>query len=162
MAEYDIQGPSRVCAATGRELKPGARFHGLLIEEDGRLVRRDFPTDAWTGPPEGHIAHLVGRVPTDDKPRRPAIDENLLLDCFDRLKGSRETDSVNFRYVATLLLMRKKKFKFEDAARDELGRDVLLVRDSRGGALHHVEGPKLSDGQIATGPNEVFRVLGWV
>jgi len=162
MAEYDIQGPSRVCAATGRELKPGDRFHGLLIEEDGRLVRRDFATDAWTGPPAGHIAHWIGRVPTDDKPRRPAIDENLLLDCFDRLKGSREPDSVNFHYVATLLLMRKKKFKFEDAARDELGRDVLLVRDSRGGALHHVVDPKLSDEQIDAVQNEVFRVLGWV
>ncbi|MFO0805974.1 MAG: hypothetical protein U0791_22950 [Gemmataceae bacterium] len=53
--------------------------------------------------------------------------------------------------------MRKKKFKFEDAARDELGRDVLLVRDSRNGALHHVVDPKLTDEQIAAVQNEVFR-----
>lgn len=160
--EYDIQGPTRVCAASGKELKPGDRFHGVLVEEDGKLVRRDYAEEAWTGPPEQKIAHWVGRVPTDDKPRKPVINEDLLLDCFDRLKGGRDADAINFRYVATLLLMRKKKFKFEDAARDELGRDVLLVRDSRNGTLHHVVDPKLTDDQIATVQNEVFRVLGWI
>jgi hypothetical protein len=161
MTEYDIQGPTRVCAATGRELKPGDRFHGVLLEEEGRLVRRDFSDEAWSGPPEGRVAHWVGKVPTNEKPRKPVINEDLLLDCFDRLKGSRDADSVNSRYVASLLLMRKKKFKFEDAARDEAGRDVLLVRDSRNGSLHHVVDPKLSDEQIAAVQTEVFRVLGW-
>ena len=58
--------------------------------------------------------------------------------------------------------MRKKKFRFEDAIRDELGRDVMLVRDSRGGAVHQVVDPKLSDEQVAAVQTEVFRVLGWV
>src|SRR5262245_33614065 len=69
MAEYDIQGPTRVCAATGRELKPGDRFHGVLFEEAGKLVRRDYCDEGWAGPPEGHLAHWVSRIPTDDKPR---------------------------------------------------------------------------------------------
>lgn len=162
MAEYDIQGPTRVCAATGRELKPGDRFHGVLFEEAGKLVRRDYCDEGWPGPPDGHVAYWVGRIPTDDKPRKPVVNDELLLDCFDRLKESCDSDGLNFRYVAALLLMRKKKFKFEDAARDEAGRDVLLVRDTRGGALHQVVDPKLSDDQIAVVQAEVFRVLGWV
>ena len=31
MTEYDIQGPARVCAATGNELKPGDKFRGFHI-----------------------------------------------------------------------------------------------------------------------------------
>ena len=162
MAEYDIQGPTRVCAATGRELKPGDRYVGLLLEDAGKLIRKDFSESAWPGPPDGHLAYWNGRIPTDDKPPKPVVNEELLLDCFDRLKESRDPDGLNFRYVASLLLMRKKKFKFEDAARDEAGRDVLLVRDSRNGALHYVVDPKLSDEQIAAVQAEVFRVLGWV
>lgn len=84
-----------------------------------------------------------------------------LLDCFDRLKGSADPDGLNFRYVATLLLMRRKRFKFEDAVRDEQARDVLIVRDVRGGAIHHVVDPRLTDEQIAAVQTEVFRVLGW-
>ena len=88
MAEYDIQGPTRVCTATGRQLKPGDRFYGLLIEECGKLVRKDFAAEAWPGPPEGHLAYWVGKVPVDDKPRKPVVNDELLLDCFDRLKES--------------------------------------------------------------------------
>ena len=57
--------------------------------------------------------------------------------------------------------MRRKRFKFEDAARDDQGRDVLIVRDARGGATHHVIDPRLSDEQVAAVQTEVFRVLGW-
>jgi len=162
MAEYDIQGPTRVCAASRRELKPGDRFFGVLMDEGGKLVRKDFAEDVWAGPPEGHLAYWVGRVPTDDKPRKPVVNDELLLDCFDRLKERADPDSFNFRYVAALLLMRKKKFRFEDAMRDEAGRDVLVVRDTRNGAVHHVIDPKLNDDQVAAVQGEVFRVLGWV
>lgn len=161
MTDYEIQGPTRVCAASGRELKPGDRFFGLLMEDGGKLVRRDFAADAWTVPPEGCVAYWAGRVPAGDKPRKPVVNDDLLLDCFHRLKDSADPDGQNFRYVAALLLMRRKRFKFEDAIRDDGGRDVLLVRDSRGGAVHQVIDPRLTDEQVATVQAEVFRVLGW-
>lgn len=161
MTEYDIQAPSRVCATTGRELKPGDRYFAVLSEGGGKLVRTDFAADAWTGPPKDAVAYWAGKVPPADlKPRKPVVNDELLLDCFDRLKDSGDPDGMNFRYVATLLLMRRKRFKFEDAARDERGRDVLVVRDTRG-AVHHVIDPRLTDDQVAAVQTEVFRVLGW-
>jgi hypothetical protein len=162
MTDYDIQAPSRVCAASGRELKPGDRFFAMLTEDAGKLVRTDYAADAWPGAPKDAVAYWAGKVPAaGQKPRKPAINDELLLDCFDRLKDSTDPDGLNFRYVATLLLMRRKRFKFDDAARDELGRDVLIVRDARGGAVHHVIDPRLTDEQVATVQTEVFRVLGW-
>ena len=162
MTEYEIQGPARVCAATGRELKPGDRFFAALTEAGGKLVRADYAADAWPGPPPGAVAYWAGKVPAaGHRPKKPPINDELLLDCFDRLKASADPDGLNFRYVAALLLMRRKRFKFEDAARDEAGRDVLIVRDARGGAVHHVTDPRLTDEQVATVQTEVFRVLGW-
>lgn len=162
MTEYDIQAPSRVCAATGRELNPGDRFFAVLAEDAGKLVRTDYAADAWPGPPAGAVAFWAGKVPVaGQKPRKPVVNDDLLLDCFDRLSGTADADGLNFRYVAALLLMRRKRFKFEDAARDESGRDVLIVKDARGGAIHHVTDPRLSDEQIVAVQSEVFRVLGW-
>jgi hypothetical protein len=162
MTEYDIQAPSRVCAVSGRELKPGDRFFAVLSEDAGKFVRTDFAADAWRGPPANALAYWAGKVPQDKhKPRKAVVNDELLLDCFDRLKGSADPDGLNFRYVAALLLMRRKRFKFEDAIRDEQGRDVLIVRDARGGAIHHVVDPRLTDEQIAAVQAEVFRVLGW-
>ncbi len=160
--DYNIQGPTRVCAATGRELKPGDRFFAMLTEIAGKLVRTDFAADAWPGALTNTIAHWAGKVPAaGNKPRKPVVNDDLLLDCFDRLKDSADPDGLNFRYVATLLLMRRKRFKFEDAARDTNGRDVLIVRDARGGTIHHVVDPRLNDEQITAVQTEVFRVLGW-
>jgi hypothetical protein len=161
MTDYEIQGPTRVCAATGRELKPGDRYVGVLTEQGGKFVRADYAADAWPGPPGGHVAYWSGRVPAADKPRKPVVNDDLLLDCFHRLKESPDPDGRNFRYVAALLLMRRKRFKFEDVFRDEAGRDVMLVRDARGGAVHPVTDPRLTDDQVAAVQTEVFRVLGW-
>jgi hypothetical protein len=161
MAEFEIQGPTRVCAASGRELRPGDRFVGVLTAEGGTFVRRDYAAEAWPGPLDGALAYWSGKVPADDRPHRPFVNEAVLLDCFDRLAAATEPDGLNFRYVAALLLMRKKRLKFEDVVRDESGRDVLLVRDSRGGAVHRVIDPHLTDDQIAAVQAEVFRVLGW-
>lgn len=160
MTDYEIQGPTRVCAATGRELNPGDRYHAVLTEHDGKLVRTDYAAEAWPGPPEGVIAHWTGRVPPADKPRKPVVNDDVLLGCFDRLKDSNQ-DGLTFRYVAALLLMRRKRFRFEDVIRDEAGRDVLLLKDAKSGTVHQVVDPRLTDDQIATVQAEVFRVLGW-
>jgi hypothetical protein len=161
MTDYEIQGPTRVCAATGRELKPGDRFHAVLLEQAGKLVRIDYATEAWSGPPPDAIAHWTGRVPSADKPRKPVVNDDVLLGCFDRLKESTDPDGLNFRYVVALLLMRRKRFRFEDAIRDSAGRDVLLLKDSKGSTVHQVADPRLTDDQIAAVQTEVFRVLGW-
>jgi hypothetical protein len=162
MIDYDIQAPSRVCAASGRELKPGERYWAVLTEEAGKLVRTDFAAEVWKGPPPGAIAYWKGKIPTaGQKPRKPLINDELLVDCFERLKDSTDPEGQNFRYVVALLLMRRKRFKFEDAGRDEQGRDVLIVRESRDGTVHTVVDPRLDDEQIAAVQAEVFRVLGW-
>ena len=73
-----------------------------------------------------------------------------------------DADGLNFRYVAALLLMRRKRFRFEDVARDEAaGRDVLVLKEARTGTIHQVVDPRLTDDQIAAVQDEVFRVLGW-
>ena len=157
----DIQGPTRLCAGTGRELRPGERFYGVLVEEAGRFVRRDFAADAWTLPPSGAVAYWAGRVPAAERPRKPAFNDDLLRDCFAHLAAATEPDRLNFRYVVALLLMRRKRLKFEDASRDAAGRDVLVLREPKTGAVHHVVDPRLTDEQMAAVQDEVFQVLGW-
>lgn len=161
MIEYEIQGPARICATTGRELRPGDRFHAVLAEQNGKFVRTDYAVESWTGPPPNAVAHWAGKVPAVDKPRKPVVNDDVLIDCFNRLKDTTEPDGLNFRYVAALLLMRRKRLKFDDVARDASKRDVLILKDAKGGAIHHVVDPRLDDEQITSVQTEVFRVLGW-
>lgn len=160
MTDYEIQANSRRCAATGRELRPGEKFYTALLEEGGKFVRKDFAADAWAGPPPAAFGFWSGRVPADDAPRKLRFDDDLLVDCFQRLEADTEPSRVNFRYVVALLLMRRKRLRFEET-RSEDGQEWLLLLCPRTRTLHRVLNPRLSDDAMAAVQEEVFKVLGW-
>jgi hypothetical protein len=159
--EIKIQGPTRVCAATGRPLQPGDRFVAALTDDAGKYVRRDYAADAWPGPPPGTVAFWAGRVPATDTPRKPTVNDGLLADWFHHLAGATEPDRVRFRYVVALLLMRRKRLKFEDVRRSSDGSAVLVVRDAKGGGRYELPDPRLTEAEVEAVQAEVFRVLGW-
>jgi len=160
MSIYQIQGPARQCATSGRELRPGERFYTVLLDEAGLFVRKDYAADAWSGPPEGYVAYWSGRIPASGSPKRPTFNDEWLVDCFTHLGEATEPAQRNFRYVVALLLMRRKRFKFEDVRR--VGDDeFLMLRDARTGNRYEVIDPRLDDAQTEAVQEEVFRVLGW-
>jgi hypothetical protein len=160
MPEHDIAAPSRTCAASGRELAPGQRIVSLLVEDAGGWLRRDYAAEAWPGPPGACVAYWQGVVPDAGRPRKPVINDDLLLDLFRHLAESPDEQRMRFRYVVTLLLMRRKRLKFEDVKKTP-GGDVLIVRDAKAGTRHEVPDPRLSDDAIAAVQDEVFHALGW-
>jgi hypothetical protein len=160
MTDYQIQPNTRHCAATGRELKAGEKFYSVLLLEGGKLVRRDYAVEAWQGPPEGAFSFWSGLVPAAEQGRKLRIDDDLLADCFQRLEGQTEPAQMNFRYVVALLLMRRKRFKFEEA-RVEEGHEVLRMRCTRTGTQYDVVNPCLTEDEMVAVQDEVFKVLGW-
>jgi hypothetical protein len=160
MTEYQIQPNTRRCAITGRDLKPGEQFYTALLETGGQFVRQDYSAEAWTGLPEGAFSFWSGRVPQDNEPRKPRVDDDLLLECFERLEGQTEPRRLSFRYVVALLLMRRKRLKFEES-RTENESELLLLRCVRTGAKHQVVNPGMTEDEMEAVQDEVFKVLGW-
>ena len=160
MTEYQIQANTRRCALSGRELRPGDMFYSVLLEEGGTFLRRDYSSEAWQGPPHGAFGFWAGRIPAGEQNKHAPIDEELLLDCFQRLEGEAEPARVNFRYVVALLLMRRKRLKFEEARTDG-DQEVLLLRCARTRNAYRVFNPRLTEQEMAAVQEEVFKVLGW-
>ena len=88
------------------------------------------------------------------------IDDDLLVDCFGRLEGQTDPGRVSFRYIVALLLMRRKRFRFEGASLED-GQEVLRLCCARTGAQHEVLNPALTDEEMAAVQEEVLKVLGW-
>lgn len=160
MTDYQLQAHTRRCAATGRELRPGERFYGVLLVEAGKFLRKDYGESSWQGAPEGALGFWKSRVPEGQAPRRPPVDDELILECFQRLDGEQESAKVAFRYVLALLLMRRKRLRL-DGTRKEGGREVMLLRCTRTGDRFQVADPALSDTELESVQEDVFRVLGW-
>jgi hypothetical protein len=160
MTDYQIQPNTRRCAVTGRELNPGEKVYTALLEDGGKFLRQDYSSEAWQGPPPGAFSFWCGRVPAQEEGRKPRIDDELLMDCFRRLDGQADPNRVSFRYVVALLLMRRKRLKFDEARKDG-ERELLGLRCARTGAKYEVVNPRLTDGQMGSVQEEVFKVLGW-
>jgi hypothetical protein len=151
---------TRRCTATGRELKAGEKFYSVLRDDGGKFVRTDYAADAWTGPPQGAYSYWSGRVAADGAAKRPAVDDELLLECLGRLAETADPAKVRFRYVVALLLMRRRRLKFEDARKDA-GGETLVLKCARTGSRFEVVDPGLSESEAAAVQDEVFQVLGW-
>src|SRR5262249_49078903 len=142
------------------ELQPGERFYTVLVEDQGRLERKDYSSEAWQGPPAGAFGFWTGRIPAAGQARRLPIDDEMLVDCFARLEGAIEAERIDFRYVLALLLMRRKRLKFEETLL-EGDHEILLLRDARSGQQARVINPRLIEAEMSAVQDEVFKVLGW-
>lgn len=160
MTDYQIQASTRRCAGSGRDIKPGERFYSVLLDDGDTFVRQDFSLEAWKGPPEKTFSFWQARLPTAGAPKRPPIDDELLLDCFARLEGEAEPGKQAFRYVLALLLVRRKRLRIEDSTR-EGGQEILTLRDGRSRGRYLVIDPGLPDDELESVQDEVFAVLGW-
>jgi hypothetical protein len=160
MTDYQIQANTRRCTITERELRPGEKYFTALLDVDGKFVRQDYSSEAWQGPPPGAFSFWTGRIPAPEETRRPRIDDDLLFDCFQRLEGQTEPEKVNFRYVVALLLMRRKRFKFEEVRKED-DQEILLVRCVKTRNAFRVVNPRLTEKQMASVQEEVLKVLGW-
>lgn len=160
MIDYQIHPSTRRCSATGRELQPGERYFGVLLEEGGKFVRKDYSVEAWQGAPEGAFSFWMGRLPPAQGKRRLPIDDEMLMECFQRLEGQWEPNRIRFRYVVGLLLMRRRRLRLEETQQDG-PQEVLYLRCTRTGTRHAVVNPNLTDEELATVQEDVFQALGW-
>lgn len=160
MTDYQIQASARRCAVTGQEFRPGERFYSVLLDEAGKFLRKDFSQSAWQGPPPGAFSFWMSKAAQGATPRRPPIDDEVLLECFQRLEGEQEPGKLAFRYVLALLLLRRKRLRLEDTRKEE-EQEVMVVRCTRKGERFQVVDPALSDHELESVQEDVFRVLGW-
>ncbi len=159
MTDFAIRGPNRICAGTGREILPGDRFVGVLVESGGQWERIDYAKDSWLGPPPRAIAWWNGRIPVSSKARPPTFRDEVLFECLDRLANDNDASRLPFRYVVAILLMRRKKLTFEETRRMPDGTDITVLRDSRTGNLLEIRDPKLTSEQISRVQEEVIGTL---
>jgi hypothetical protein len=156
---YQIQTASRTCARTGRDLKPGESFFSVLYDRQGQWFREDISKDAWTGPPSEAFSFWLTRMPVEGQPKKPTLDDEMLWNCFQRLPDDAEPKQTAFRYVLALLLMRRKKLRFEEMRKDN-GQEWLVVRDPKQKKLHQILDPRLTEAQMIEVQEELENLLG--
>ena len=104
------------CASDGRALVPGEPIVATLCDapagdESGHeFVRRDFAVEAWKAGarPQGLVCFWRTTAPEPDAKKRLLVDDDTLMELFDRLEGDDRAQRVADRWLMCLILLRKK------------------------------------------------------
>ena len=156
--EWEIESATGQCAVSGRPFTEGEEFYTVLFEKDESFSRRDYSLENWQGPPDEAFCYFKTRAPVKEQRAKRFVNNDLLINFFERLADESEPVRVQFRFVLALIMMRKRLLRYE---RSTLKDDVevwemTLVRDQ---SRHPVVNPQLSDDQIEAVSQELGVIL---
>jgi len=147
-SDWELSRATGHCAVTGRALAEGESYYAVLFETPEGFERKDYSSEAWTGPPEGHFCYWRTRVPTRDKSAGPVfVDHELLTQLFLRLEESDSEVKQQFRFVLALLLMRKRILRLDKSEREADG-EYWVLRLVSDQSEHRVLNPRLGEAEV--------------
>jgi len=160
--DYDIAKTCSTCQACGRELAPGEQILAALLEADEGFRREDFCLACAEARTPTDDAALVGtwrtRIPLPKEKKRLFVDDELLINFFQRLEGASEPEKVNFRFALALILMRKKLLVYDGSSKLPDGREVWAMH-LRNGPPCEVIDPHLDEEKIAQVSGQLDEIL---
>jgi hypothetical protein len=158
MDEWEIDKPLGQCSGTGRKIEPGEEYFAALIETDEGLKRRDFCADYWQGKKPDVFCYWKTKLPQPDQKKHVFIDDEMLMTFFERLAVENEQEKVNFRFVLALILMRKRRLKY-DSSKIEDGKEIWRLRVVGEKECVDVVNPHLDEEQIEQLSSQIGEIL---
>ncbi len=161
MAEQAIPRSIGKCGVSGRDIEEDEVFYTAILDaaEGGEgFERHDFSAEAWEGPPEGTLCHFQTRLPRKDEPKKTFVDDDVMINFFLRLADAEGGLKQRFRFVLSLILMRKRLLKYVRTIR-EGEREFWEMKLMRDKSLHRVFNPVLAEDEIEEVSGELSAIL---
>lgn len=158
MSEFEVTRTTGQCSVSGRAFQEGEEFYSVVVETPEGFQRRDISVGCWEGPPEDVVCHFKTRLPLKEQPSRTFVDDEVLINFFLRLADSEEPLKERFRFVLSLILMRKRLLKYGRTIRRD-GREYWEMRMMRDKSLHQVFNPSMNDAEIEGVTGELGAIL---
>lgn len=159
MADWEIKKTLGQCYETGREFALGEQYYAALVEiETGQLERRDYSADCWERDKPAVYCFWKTKMPDSQQKKKLFIDDEMLMAFFERLTEETEQEKVNFRFVLTLVLMRKRKLKYESSDIKD-GAEIWTLRITGGDQRVQVVNPNLTEDEIEQLSSQMGQIL---
>jgi hypothetical protein len=158
MSEWEINKPLGQCCGTGEKIGYGEEYFAALVETWEGLVRRDFCADYWLAEKPDVFCYWKTRLPRPDEKKHIFVDDEMLMAFFERLEKETEQEKINFRFVLALVLMRKRRLKY-DSSKIEGDKESWRLRITGEKEFVEVTNPKLDDEQVKQLTSQIGEIL---
>ena len=158
MDEWPISKSLWRCFGTGRDIKAGEEYFAALVQTESGFERRDFSAEYWQQNKPEVFCYWKTRLPDADQKKQIFVDEDMLMAFFERLSDQKEQEKINFRFVLALILMRKRRLKY-DSSRTEDGMEIWRLKKTGADEYVDVANPHLGDEQIQQLSGQMGQIL---
>lgn len=158
MEEWSISKTQGQCFGTGKAIGPGEEYFSALVETDEGLQRQDFCIEFWERNRPEVFCFWKTRQSLPDEKKKIFVDDEMLMTFFDRLANEAEPERISFRFVLALILMRKRKLKY-DSSRNEDGKEIWRLKLVGQDSFVDVTDPLLSEEQIEQLTSQIGQIL---
>ncbi len=161
--EYEISKTAGVCCSCNRALQPGDPLLATVIDTEDQLQRKDYCRACWEGQNLNDDPDLLGfwstRVPRPEEKKKLFVDDEVLMQFFERLDGTGDPGRVSFRFVLTLVLMRKKLLVYEGSEKTPSGDEVWTMRLKGSDRTYQVTDPHMDEEKITEVSQHLSEIL---
>lgn len=158
MADWEIRKTVGQCFGTGEEFAIGQEYFAALVSTDTGLERRDYSIEYWNQHKPEVYCFWKSKMPNPEQKKKLLVDDDMLMAFFERLATETDTEKVNFRFVLALILMRKRKLKYE-GCRMKDGQETWTLRVTGQDRFEEVVNPHLSEDQIEGLTGQMGQIL---
>jgi hypothetical protein len=129
-----------------------------LVETDQGLQRLDFCADYWEREKPAVFCYWKTRLPHPDQKKHIFVDDEMLMAFFERLAEETQQEKINFRFVLALVLMRKRRLKYDSSKLvDE--KEIWRLRVAGEKQFVEVTNPHLNEEQIEQLSSQIGQIL---
>lgn len=158
MADWEIHKPLGTCAGNGKAIGPDEEFIATLVETPEGMQRRDYCLEYWAANKPEVYCYWKSKMTKADQKKKLFIDNDMLLAFFERLATETDEEKINFRFVLTLVLMRKRILKYE-SSKIEDGKEIWTLKVAGKDQLEQVVNPHLMEDKIEQLSEQLGQIL---
>jgi hypothetical protein len=158
MADWEITKPTGQCSGSGQPIEEGEEYFAALVETDQGFERKDYSFSYWQENNPDVFYFWKTKLSDPNKKKKIFIDDEMLMAFFDRLEDRKEPDKINFRFVLTLILMRKRLLRY-DSSRFEDDKDIWTLKVTGQKKTVEVVDPHLNEDEIDSLTENIGQIM---
>ena len=158
MSDWEIDKPMGQCSGSGKQIGHGEEYFAALVETDAELQRRDFCVEYWESQNPKVYCYWKTKLPEPNQKKQLFVDDQMLMTFFERLEQETQQEKINFRFVLALILMRKRRLKY-DSSEIKDGMDIWRLRVVGDKEFAELTNPHLDEEQIEQLSSQLSQIL---
>ncbi len=158
MADWQISKTHGQCSGTGEPFQDGEDYYSALVEGAEGLERCDFSIAYWDEHEPKTFCFWKTKMVAEEQKKKLLVNDEMLMSFFERLAEETDQEKVYFRFVLTLILMRKRKLKY-DSSEIVDGSEVWTLRVTGQSRNVQVVNPNLTEDQIEQLSSQMGQIL---